>query len=427
VGAIAVIGAQWGDEGKGKIVDLLAAKTNMVVRYSGGTNAGHTVINAYGEFSLHMIPSGIFSEGVVCIMGNGVVVDPTVFMREMESLDFLDITPDRILISDRAHILMPYHVLLDRLEEKRRGKNAIGTTGQGVGPAYIDKTARRGIRVGDLLETESLKGKLEAALDYANLLFKGVYNHPTMPLNDVYDTLCRQAERLVPHIRQTEIVIHEALDNKKTVLFEGAQGTLLDLDFGTYPYVTSSHPTSGGVYEGAGINPQRLEKIVGVFKAYCTRVGAGPFPTRMPLETETYIRELAKEYGATTGRPRSVGWFDGPIARLSNMVNGYTSAVITRLDVLDTLPSIKVCTHYKLHGETLLYPPSDEALLGECEPVYEELPGWGKPTSQVRRFQHLPYEAQRYVRRLEEIIGSPVDLISIGPRREENIVIRDFT
>ena len=427
MGAIAVIGAQWGDEGKGKIVDLLSEKAQMVVRYSGGANAGHTVFNHFGEFALHLVPVGIFNPNAVCVIGNGVALDPEVLIEELDSLAFLDITPERLVISDRAQIVMPYHKLIDLLEEERRGEKALGTTLRGIGPAYVDKTARRGIRAGDLVDIESLRPKLAAVLEYTNALLVGVYGHEPVSLDELHDELSEQAARLAPHIRQTELMIHDALDQDQWILLEGAQGTLLDLDFGTYPYVTSSHPGAGGVYQGAGINPLRIDHVVGVFKAYCTRVGAGPFPTQMDSYFDNYVRERAGEYGATTGRPRSCGWFDGPMARLSNLVNGFTSAVIVRLDVLDDLDTIKVCTHYLLGGETLLHPPSDAATLDRCEPVYEELPGWKQPTSGARAFDELPQNAQAYILRLQEIIGSPIDLLSIGPRREENIVIREFT
>lgn len=424
MGATAVIGAQWGDEGKGKVVDLLAQRADLVVRYSGGNNAGHTVFNPLGQFSLHLVPVGIFNPQTTCIIGNGVAIDSDVLIGELETLERAGVETDRLLISDRAHLVMPYHVLLDRLEEERLEGRALGTTRRGIGPAYIDKTARRGIRTGDLLETKALYTKLGNALDYVNAVLTRVYEAEAIRLDELYEQCCAWAQRLAPFICQTELVINRALRDHKEVLLEGAQGTLLDLDFGTYPFVTASHPGAGGAYLGAGIGPVRIDHIVGVFKAYCTRVGSGPFPTEMAGPEGDFIRERAHEYGTTTGRPRRCGWFDGPMARLSNLVNGYTSFVLTRLDVLDPLPALQVCTGYRYKHESLDYPPSDSGALSLCEPVYEELPGWQTPTSHIRHFQDMPANAQRYVRRLEEIIGAPVSMLSVGPRRDENIIVR---
>lgn len=425
--AIAIIGAQWGDEGKGKIVDLLSGKAQMIVRYSGGANAGHTVVNEHGEFRLHLVPVGIFNTNATCVISNGVALDPESLLEELDDLGFLNVTPERLLISDRAQIVLPYHKLLDSLEEGRRGDNAIGTTLRGIGPAYVDKTARRGIRAGDLKDMTTLRDKLQAPLSYVNSLLTKVYDTAPISEDEIYDNLLKVSQRLTPHIVQTELVIHEAIQQGKSILLEGAQGALLDLDFGTYPYVTSSHPGSGGAYQGTGINPSNIDHVVGVFKAYCTRVGAGPFPTLMEPDFDTLIREKAGEYGATTGRPRSCGWFDGPMARLATLVNGFTSAAIARLDVLDDVETIKICTHYELDGVPLLYPPSDPATLERCKPIYEEITGWKGPTSNITNFQDLPEHTKKYVARLEEIISAPVDLLSVGPRREQNIVIREFS
>tara|TARA_Y100000588_G_scaffold294323_1_gene314194 strand:- start:1459 stop:2742 length:1284 start_codon:yes stop_codon:yes gene_type:complete len=425
--AIAIIGAQWGDEGKGKIVDLLSGKAQMIVRYSGGANAGHTVVNEHGEFRLHLVPVGIFNTNATCVISNGVALDPESLLEELDNLDFLNVTPERLLISDRAQIVLPYHKLLDSLEEGRRGDNAIGTTLRGIGPAYVDKTARRGIRAGDLKDLTTLRDKLQAPLNYVNSLLTKVYETAPISEDELYENLSKISQRIAPHIVQTELVIHEAIQQGKSILLEGAQGALLDLDFGTYPYVTSSHPGAGGAYQGTGINPSNIDHVVGIFKAYCTRVGAGPFPTLMEPDFDALIREKAGEYGATTGRPRSCGWFDGPMARLATLVNGFTSAAIARLDVLDDVEKIKICTHYELDGEPLLYPPSDPATLEKCKPIYEELPGWKGPTSNINNFQDLPELTKNYVNRLEEIIGAPIDLLSVGPRREQNIVIREFS
>ena len=424
MGATAVIGAQWGDEGKGKVVDLLAERADLVVRYSGGNNAGHTVINHLGEFRLHVVPAGIFNQHTVCVIGNGVAVDPDVLIGEMDQLEAAGIDTARLTISDRAHLVLPYHRLIDRLEEERLGEHAIGTTLRGVGPTFAEKTARRGIRAGDLVDREALLPKLEAALSYANMLITKVYDHEPVSLDELFDQCREWADRLAGRVQQTELLINQALRQGKEVLLEGAQGTLLDLDFGTYPYVTSSHPGAGGAYQGAGIGPVRIDRIVGVFKAYCTRVGEGPFPTELHSWEGDHIREVAHEYGATTGRPRRCGWFDAPMARLSNIVNGYTSVILTRLDVLDQLETINICTGYRLDGQVLDYPPSDTAALVRCEPVLEQVQGWRQPTSDFRHVQDLPANARAYVHRLEELIDAPVSMLSIGPRRDENIIVR---
>ena len=424
MGATAVIGAQWGDEGKGKVIDLLAEQADYVVRFSGGNNAGHTVINPQGEFRLHLVPAGIFNAQTTCIIGNGVAIDPEVLIGEMDQLDAAGIDTSRLLISDRAHIVFPYHRLLDELEEGRLDTNAIGTTRRGIGPAFTDKTARRGLRMGDLLDREGMRAKLETAMEYANLVLTGVYNHPRMSVDDVYDLCRRWAERLSGAIQQTEVIINRALLQQREVLLEGAQGTLLDLDFGTYPYVTSSHPGASSAYQGAGIGPIRIDHIVGVFKVYCTRVGGGPFPTELNDANGNHIREVAHEYGVTTGRPRRIGWFDAPMARLSNLVNGYSSVILTRLDVLDQLETLRICTGYRLGGQTLEFPPSEAGDLAECVPIYEELPGWREPTSEFRHIQDLPRNARAYISRLEELIDAQVSMLSIGPRRDENIIVR---
>ncbi len=424
MGATAVIGAQWGDEGKGKVIDLLAEQADYVVRFSGGNNAGHTVINHLGEFRLHLVPAGIFNSQTTCIIGNGVAIDPDVLLGEMDQLEAANIDTSRLLISDRAHIVFPYHKLLDELEEGRLDANAIGTTRRGIGPAFTDKTARRGLRMGDLLDREGLRAKLEIAMEYVNLVLQGVYGHPAIAVEEIYEQCRHWAERLSGVIQQTELIINRALLEQREVLLEGAQGTLLDLDFGTYPYVTSSHPGASSAYQGAGIGPIRIDHIVGVFKVYCTRVGGGPFPTELNDEHGEHIREVAHEYGVTTGRARRIGWFDAPMARLSNLVNGYSSVILTRLDVLDQVERIRICTGYRLGGQTLDFPPSSSADLAECVPIYEELPGWMEPTSDFRHVQDLPKNARAYIDRLEEHIQAQVSMLSIGPRRDENIIVR---
>ncbi len=418
---IAIIGAQWGDEGKGKVVDLLAEKARVVVRFSGGDNAGHTVVNPYGEFRLHLIPSGIFYPRVVCLIGNGVVINPKVLIDEMAQLNQRGIDTSRLFISDRANLIMPYHILLDGLEEELRGGKALGTTRKGIGPAFADKTARLGIRVGDLLDKEALLERLRFILEYKNVILTKIYGVSPLSLDEIYSQYCQYGERLAPHIRETTIMLEEALNKNELVILEGAQGTLLDPDFGTYPYTTSSSPLAGGGCLGAGLGPTGITHILGVFKAYCTRVGSGPLPTELKDETGALIREQGHEYGTTTGRPRRCGWFDAVAARFSTRINGFTGAAITRLDVLDTLPRLKICVGYKLDGKTIDYFPGNVAILERCQPVYEELPGWQASISHIRQYGELPVEAQQYVARLEELISCPVNIISVGAEREQTI------
>jgi len=418
---IAIIGAQWGDEGKGKVVDLLAQQAGVVVRFSGGDNAGHSVVNPCGEFKLHLVPSGIFSPKAVCLIGNGVVINPVVLIGEIDELTQRGVDTSRLFVSDRAHLIMPYHILLDGLEEEARGGKALGTTRKGVGPAFTDKAARLGIRTGDLLDKKMLLERLRSVLEYKNAILTKVYGASPLSLDEVYGEYCRYGERLAPYIRETTVMLEEMLGRGELVLLEGAQGTLLDPDFGTYPYTTSSSPLAGGGCLGAGLGPTRIDRILGVFKAYCTRVGAGPMPTEMKDETGDLIRERAHEYGTTTGRPRRCGWFDAVAARFSTRVNGFTGAAVTRLDILDVLPRLKICVGYKLEGKTIDYFPANVAALARCQPVYEELAGWQTPTSDIRRYDQLPLQARRYIARLEELISCPVNLICVGSEREQTI------
>ena len=418
---IAVIGAQWGDEGKGKVVDLLAEKAKIVVRFSGGDNAGHTVVNPYGEFKLHLVPSGIFSSHVGCIIGNGMVINPAVLMDEIDQLNQRGVDTSRLVISDRAHLIMPYHLLLDGLEEELRGGKALGTTRRGVGPAFADKAARLGIRTSDLLDKEVLRERLRFILDYKNIILTKIYGVTPLSFDEVYGQYCQYGERLAPYIRETVTMLEEALDRGELIILEGAQGTLLDPDFGTYPYTTSSSPLAGGGCLGAGLSPARINHILGVFKAYCTRVGSGPMPTELKDETGDLIRERAYEYGTTTGRPRRCGWFDAVAARFSTRINGFTGVAITRLDILGALPRLKICVGYKLNGRTIDFFPASVTDLDKCQPVYEELDGWQTSITEVRQFEQLPVEARQYVSRLEELISCPVNLICVGPRREQTI------
>ena len=422
--AYAVLGAQWGDEGKGKIIDFLSRDADIVARFSGGNNAGHTVLNEDGKFSLHLVPSGIFWPQALCVIGNGAVVNPDVLLEEIDNLQQrgIDIS-SRLVVSERAHLVMPYHVVLDVLAEKARGGQALGTTGKGIGPTYSDKAARTGIRAADLLDIESLFARLESTMEHTNAIITKVYGGSPVPLNEVFDKCCQWSENLAPFIGPVERIVHEALEAGDHVLLEGAQGALLDLDHGTYPFVTSSNPTIGGACIGLGIHPRYITDIMGVFKAYCTRVGTGPFPTELNDDTGETIRELAQEFGTTTGRPRRVGWFDAVAARFSSQVNGYTSAVLTRLDVLDGFEKVKICTAYKLDGEVIHDFPGGVAALERCNPIYEDHPGWDRPTASLTNLEYLPKEARSYVNRIQELIGCPIDIISTGPHRHETVEV----
>ena len=423
--AYAVLGAQWGDEGKGKIVDFLARRADVVARFAGGNNAGHTVINDFGHFSLHQVPSGIFWPQTLSVMGSGVVVNPDTLLDEIASLNERGIdVRGRLMVSERAHLIMPYHIAIDQLSEAAKGHKAIGTTGRGIGPAYADKASRNGLRTADLLDSAALEPRLGAALDHANALITQVYGGNPVPFDSVMESCRVWSELLAPYMGPAERTLHETLDRGGAVVLEGAQGALLDLDHGTYPYVTSSNPTIGGACVGLGLHPQQIAGVVGVFKAYCTRVGSGPFPTELKGETGDRIRSLAQEFGTTTGRARRVGWFDAVLARYSSRVNGYTSNVLTRLDVLDSFDSIQVCTAYELDGEVITDPPGGQVALERCRPVYEEHPGWDRPTASATSLKELPPQAEAYVRRLEELMNTPIDIISTGPRRDEAITVR---
>ena len=410
--AYAVIGGQWGDEGKGKIIDYLAGKVKAVVRYAGGNNAGHTVINEKGTFQLHLIPSGICWPGVYGIVGNGVVANPDVMLDELTQLESRGIDVSNVYVSERAHVIMPYHIVQDALEEKARGSSAIGTTGQGVGPAYVDKVSRGGVRFGDLLELEPLSEKLKSTIQFKNRVFTQVYEGDEVSFDDV-----------VKRCREWAELIHDLLDDGNDVLLEGAQGTMLDIDHGSYPYVTSSSPTIGGACTGLGISPQSIAGVLGVFKAYSTRVGSGPMPTELHGDAAENLREIAHEYGTTTGRARRVGWFDAVAGRFSRIVNGMTGIVLTRLDILDGFDTIKICNGYRADGHELDRFPSNTDLLAQCEPVYEDFPGWDTPTSGATTWEALPENAQNYVRRIQDLVGCPVQIISTGPNREETILL----
>jgi adenylosuccinate synthase len=422
--AYGIIGAQWGDEGKGKVVDFLSERADFVVRFSGGNNAGHTVINDKGEFALHLVPAGIFWPHCFSVIGPGVVIDPQALLDEIDNLESRSVDTSGLLISDHAHVVMPYHVQLDRLEEAARGEHAIGTTGRGIGPAYVDKTARAGIRIGDLLDPPYLKERLTSVVAAKNLVLTKVYDSDPIDLDALYERCIAFGAKLERYVTSVEQRVSDALVRGERVVLEGAQGALLDLDHGTYPYVTSSSVSIGGACTGLGIPPQKIESIIGVFKAYSTRVGAGPMTSELNDATGEHIREVAQEYGATTGRARRVGWFDAIAAAHSAAINGFTSAVLTRLDVLDGMPSIQICIAYEADGKRYDRFPSLPGLLARAKPVLEEMPGWSTPTAGVTDINELPSEARAYVDRIQEIIGCPIDLISTGPKRHESITVR---
>ena len=420
--AFAVIGGQWGDEGKGKIIDYLAERVDAVVRYAGGNNAGHTVVNDKGTFQLHLVPSGICWPGVYGIIGNGVVVSPDVLLDELAQLDQRGVDTVHLYVSERAHVIMPYHVLLDGLEEEARGAGAIGTTGRGVGPAYLDKVGRAGIRVGDLLDEEALVPRLEQTLKFKNALITKIYGQDPLSRDELLTQCLEWGEKLRPYVRATEEIVRDLLDQNKSVLLEGAQGTMLDIDHGSYPYVTSSSPTIGGACTGLGINPQAIAGGLGVFKAYSTRVGSGPMPSELNDEVGAAIREKAKEFGTTTGRARRIGWFDAVAARYSCLLNGFTGLVVTRLDILDGFKTVKICVGYRANGQDVPRFPANTGLLERCEPVYEELAGWVEPTASATTMSQLPVNAVNYIQRIEDLLACRVQIVSTGPSRGETIL-----
>ena len=420
---IVVVGTQWGDEGKGKIVDYLAERADAVVRFQGGNNAGHTVVADGREFKLHLLPSGILYAGCTCVIGNDVVVDPKVLLEEMEAMKAAGKGVEGLRLSDRAHVIMPYHRLLDSLEEKLKGKARVGTTGRGIGPCYADAADRTGIRVVSWMDREAFAEELRAALAYKNLLLTKVFGVEPLDFRAVYDEYCAYADKLRPYVCDTGTLVESLIDADRKVLFEGAQAAMLDLSHGTYPFVTSSHPTAGAVCTGVGIGPKRVGKVVGVVKAYGTRVGAGPFPTELLDETGDRIREIAHEYGATTGRPRRTGWLDACVVRYAARLNGLDCIALTRLDILDSFPEIRLCVGYRHKGALLDGFPASLKVLGEVEPVYETMPGWKEKTSDITDMAQLPPKARAYVERLVEVAGAKLGILSIGPARESTIVM----
>jgi adenylosuccinate synthase len=419
---IAVLGAQWGDEGKGKIVDLLTPNFSIVARYQGGHNAGHTVYASGRKFVLRLLPSGILHEGITCVIGNGVVVDPQALFGEIDEVQAAGVRiGDRLIISDKAHLILPYHRELDVLSEARRGERKIGTTSRGIGPAYEDKIARRGVRVGDLANMQALASAVQHNVAARNRIIP----ESTMDAGQVLDDLKKAWERMSPWVTDVSLFLSRARAAGRSIMFEGAQGTLLDIDHGTYPYVTSSNATIGGVCVGLGLPPRAIDGVIGVAKAYTTRVGEGALPTELTGEMGNRLRESGQEFGAVTGRPRRCGWYDAVAVRYAVRVNGLDALALTKLDVLDGLPELEVCTAYRCNGATLTEMPGDHAQLSACEPVYETLPGWTTPTAGIRRFDDLPREARAYVARLEEVTGVPAGIVSTGSKREDTIIRED--
>ena len=424
--AIVLLGAQWGDEGKGKATDLLGGRVDYVVRYQGGNNAGHTVVIGDEKYALHLLPSGILSPGVIPVIGNGVVVDPAVLLHEMAGLEARGVDTSRLLISASAHLITPYHVTLDKVSERFLGKSKIGTTGRGIGPTYMDKVGRLGIRVQDLFDPSILRQKVEGALANKNQVLIKVFNRRELEVDAITEELLQYAEPLRAHVADTALVLNDALDAGKIVLLEGGQGTLLDVDHGTYPFVTSSNPTAGGACTGSGIGPTRVTRVIGILKAYTTRVGSGPFPTELLDEWGERLRSVGGEVGVTTGRPRRCGWFDAPIARYATRVNGLTDIFLTKLDVLTGIERIPVCVAYEIEGQRITELPMTQTDFHHAKPVYEEFPGWTEDISGARSVEDLPANAQAYVRYLEELSGAPISAIGVGQDRDATIVVRDM-
>jgi adenylosuccinate synthase len=421
---IVLLGTQWGDEGKGRITDLLASHMNMVVRFQGGNNAGHTVVANDKEFRLHHIPSGILYPKILCIIGNGVVVNPEVLIEELEDLNNKGVSADNLRISGNAHLIMPYHILLDKAGEQNLGKSKIGTTKKGIGPAYADKAYRSGIRVQDLLDLKIFRTKLEETLKLKNKEIGKIYDLKELDMSEILDKYINYSEKLAKYIEDTSFLINRFLDNGKFVLFEGAQGTLLDIDHGTYPFVTSSSTVAGGACTGSGVGPKKINEIIGVAKAYTTRVGSGPFPTETNDEVGKYMREKGNEYGTTTGRARRCGWIDTLILKYSIMLNSIDSIALTKLDVLSGLKQVSICTGYRYKGKIYKEIPPHQTIMHKCEPVYKTVNGWNEDISQIKDYNLLPGNTRAYIEEIEDLIGLPISMISVGPERSQ-IIIRD--
>jgi adenylosuccinate synthase len=419
--AIVVLGTQWGDEGKGKITDFLAHDAKIIARYQGGNNAGHTIVIDQDKYALHLIPSGVFYPDKLCVMGNGMVIDPRVLVNEIKYLNEKGFSVKNLRISNRAHVVLPYHNVLDVLLEKARGEDAIGTTIKGIGPAYTDKAVRSGIRICDLIEEETFAKKLKTAIHEKNQVISKIYGGEKLNYENILEEYSALAKQIAPYVIDSSALLNEYLEVGNKVLLEGAQGAMLDYDHGTYPYVTSSNPI--GYCVGAGIGPKYFKEVVGVAKAYTSRVGGGSFPTELMNETGEKIREVGKEYGTTTGRPRRIGWFDAVVVKHSTRVAGVTSLVVNSLDVLSGLDEVKICTGYKHNGRVIKEYPASENVLAKCEPVYEVLPGWKEDITGVKNYEELPFNTKKYLNRIEALVGVKIKMFSIGPRRDQTVIL----
>ncbi|MCC5670881.1 adenylosuccinate synthase [Nostoc sp. CHAB 5784] len=422
---VIVIGAQWGDEGKGKITDLLSRSADVVVRYQGGVNAGHTIVVKGQTFKLHLIPSGILYPNTDCIIGCGTVIDPQILIAELDQLKELNISTDHLLISETAHVTMPYHRLIDQASEERRGSHKIGTTGRGIGPTYADKSERIGIRVLDLMNPDGLREQLEWTINYKNVILEKLYNLPPLDAQEVIEQYLGYAERLRPYVIDTSLKISDAIGRRRNILFEGAQGTLLDLDHGTYPYVTSSNPVAGGACVGTGVGPTMIDRVIGVSKAYTTRVGEGPFPTELDGELGEMLCDRGAEFGTTTGRKRRCGWFDAVIGRYAVRINGMDCMALTKLDVLDELEEIQVCVAYDIDGQRSEHFPTSSRQFARCRPIYKTLPGWKVSTTDCRTLEDLPPQALDYLKFLAELMEVPIAIVSLGASRDQTIIVED--
>ena len=422
---VVVIGAQWGDEGKGKITDLLSKSADVVVRYQGGVNAGHTVVVNNQTFKLHLIPSGILYPETECIIGSGTVIDPEVLIKELDQLESLGVSTQNLLLSETAHVTMPYHRLIDQAAEEQRGQYKIGTTGRGIGPTYADKSERTGIRVLDLMDSEGLTKQLRWAINYKNVILEKLYDLSPLDPEVIIEQYLAYAKRLRPHVVDSSLKIYEAIQGRRNILFEGAQGTLLDLDHGTYPYVTSSNPVAGGACVGGGVGPTMIDRVIGVAKAYTTRVGEGPFPTELHGETGEALCDRGLEFGTTTGRRRRCGWFDAVIGRYAVRINGLDCLAITKLDVLDQLEEMQVCVAYEIDGVKCQDFPSNARQFSRCRPIYQTLPGWKQPTDHCRTLEDLPQQALDYLKFLAELMEVPISIVSLGASRDQTIIVED--
>jgi len=419
-----IVGAQWGDEGKGKIIDLLAAKSDVIVRFQGGDNAGHTVVIGDKKFVLHLIPSGILHNNKICIIGNGVVVNPKALLDEINMLNSKGIdVKGRLFISESCHIIFPYHGKLDQLKEEKKGKGKIGTTKRGIGPCYADKAVRSGIRLSEMLDDDIFRDKLKQNIDNNNEIFKKVYGFNGFSFDDIYSDYAMYRDKIKDYVSDTTFMVNELLNKNKKILLEGAQGAFLDVDFGTYPYVTSSNTTAGGACTGCGISPSKIDKVIGVVKAYTTRVGEGPFPTEFSDDLMEKIRTKGNEFGATTGRPRRCGWFDAVLVAYSSMINGLEEVCVTKLDVLDDMETIKICTGYKYKGKKLKGLPLNSKVFAGVKPAYEEVPGWVSDTTNIKKYKDLPGNAKKYLKRISELINSKIGIVSVGSDRNQTIIV----